>query len=229
MVANKAKTRRDSSRLMQVPRTISHTRFKSPTQRQDDSTAGSGAPSTLPPPPFENEVAVRALEWWIDAHMALASELLWLQQLQDVPPDSDLHRQTISALSVRVEAVRDALYELYCDAADDRMAPLLGPEAALERYVRDCYAWCARVVGLLASVMGGLRSEGGPDWAGAKADFRVAAAQYVTLSPLDLAAARALTIDFSSPVEPLRNLPEDLDRLVDTVRELHATLEKRFG
>jgi hypothetical protein len=109
------------------------------------------------------------------------------------------------------------------------MAPLLGPEAALERYVRDCYAWCARVVGLLASVMAGLRSGGGPDWAGAKAEFRLAAAQYVTLSPLDLAAARALTIDFTSPVEPLRNLPEDLDRLVDMARELHATLEKRFG
>jgi hypothetical protein len=229
MVGNKAKTRRDSQRLMQVPRTTSHTRFKSPTQRQDDSTVGAGGPSTLPPPPFENEVAVRALEWWIDAHMALASELLWLQQLPDGPVEGDLHRQTIGVIAVRVEAVRDALYELYCDAADDRMAPLLGPEAALERYVRDCYAWCARVVGLLASVMGGLRSGGVPDWAGAKAEFRLAAAQYVTLSPLDLSAARALTIDFSSPVEPLRNLPEDLDRLVATVRELHATLEKRFG
>jgi len=229
MVANKAKASRDSARFRQAPRTTSHTRFKSPTQREDESTAGSGAPSTLPPPPFETEVAVRALEWWIDAHMALASELLWLQQLLDAPTEGDLHRQTVGALTARVEAVRDALYELYCDAADDRMAPLLGPEAALERYVRDCYAWCARVVGLLASVMGGLRSEGGPDWAGAKAEFRLAAAQYLVLSPLDLAAARALSIDFGSPVEPLRNLPEDLDRLVAAVRELHATLEKRFG
>src|SRR5580692_1139179 len=143
MVANKAKAARDGSRFREAPRTVSHTRFKSPTQREDESTVGSGAPSTLPPPPFENEVAVRALEWWIDAHMALASELLWLQQLPDVPAEGDLHRQTISTLAARVEAVRDALYELYCDAADDRMAPLLGPEAALERYVRDCYAWCA--------------------------------------------------------------------------------------
>jgi hypothetical protein len=229
MVANKAKAARDGSRFREAPRTVSHTRFKSPTQREDESTVGSGAPSTLPPPPFENEVAVRALEWWIEAHMTLASELLWLQQLLDGPSEGDLHRQTVSALAAQTEAVRDALYELYCDAADDRMAPLLGSEAALERYVRDCYAWCARVVGLLASVMAGLRLEGGPDWAGAKAEFRLAAVQYVTLSPLDLAAARALRIDFGSPVEPLRNLPEDLDRLVDTVRELHATLEKRFG
>ena len=97
MVANKAKTARDSSRFRQAPRTTSHTRFKSPTQREDEAKAGSGAPSTLPPPPFDSEMAVSALEWWIDAHMALASELLWLQQLPDVPAEGDLHRQTIGS------------------------------------------------------------------------------------------------------------------------------------
>ena len=204
-------------------------RVKSPMQREDDSKSGSGAPSTLPPPPFENEVAVRALEWWLDAHMALAAELLWIGQLMDGAPAIDAHADAIHALTIQTEGVRDALYELYCDAADERMAPLLGRDAALERHVRDCYAWCARVVGMLGGVLNGLRLENGPDWTGARAEFRRAAGEYALLSPSNLAAARALPIDYASPVEPLRNLPGDLDRLVTATHDLHVTLEKRFG
>ncbi|HEX3343195.1 MAG TPA: hypothetical protein VHS09_01430, partial [Polyangiaceae bacterium] len=61
------------------PRTASHTRLL----RVDEEAAGAGAPSTLPPPPFERETAVVGLEWWLDAHMALASGLLWVGQLLD--------------------------------------------------------------------------------------------------------------------------------------------------
>jgi hypothetical protein len=229
MVPNKPKTRRDSSSQIETPRTASYMRFRSPTQREDDSASGSGAPSTLPPPPFEHEVAVRALEWWLDAHMALAAELLWLEQLMEATPDGGAHADTVRVLSVQTEAVRDALYELYCDAADERMIRVLGRDAALQKHVRDCYAWCARVVGLLVSVLGGLRSENGPDWAGAKALFRLASMQRAALSPANLAGARALAIDYASPVEPLRNLPNDLDTLVASVQQLHGALEKRFG
>jgi hypothetical protein len=226
MVSNKPKTRHNSTRIA-APRTASYTRFKAPAQRDDGP--GSSAPSTLPPPPFENEAAVRALEWWLEAHMSLASELLWLEQLAEAAPEGGAHADTVRVLLAQTEAVRDALYELYCDAADPRMVHVLGRDAALQKHVRDCYAWCTEVAGLLAAVLGGLRSENGPDWAGAKALFRVAVRQHAALSPSNLDGARSLSIDYASPVEPLRNLPNDLDRLVTEMRDLHAALEKRFS
>jgi hypothetical protein len=42
-------------------------------------------------------------------------------------------------------------------------------------------------------------------------------------------AIRALAIDFTSPIEPLRNLPQDLDRLIAATEELQAMLAKRFA
>jgi hypothetical protein len=209
-------------------RTSSYTRVKSPLRSADPH-----APSTLPPPPFESEVEVPGLEWWLGAHVGLASELLWLEQLLDTIPEGRAHVETMQRLVAHVEAVRDALYELYCDAADDRVAPLIGqqPGAILEERVRLSYAWCTSVVGVLATVANGLRARGdeGPDWAAAKAAFRHAETLHRAPSSELRDAVRLLRIDFTSPIEPLRNLPHDLDQLFASVEELHTALAKRFG
>jgi hypothetical protein len=237
MVTPKAKdARQRSSPDIPSTRTESHTRFKAPLPKRSSSAdLVAGAPSTLPPPPFESEAAVAALEWWLDAHMALASELLWLEQLLDsVPPTSKLgpgggpHGEAVRHLVASTEGVRDALYELYCDAADDRMASLAGRGGALETYVRGAYAWCTLVVGLLATVINGLRSPAGPDWSTAKRAFRTASERYAGQSEVLRASVRILPVDFSSPIEPLRNLPQDLEHLFEAGAELHAALAKRF-
>lgn len=216
---------RDSKPPAVPPRKASHTRLL----RVDTDASGAGAPSTLPPPPFSSEAAVRALEWWLDAHMALASEMLWLQQLLEAVPEGDAHADTVRRLAAHTDAVRDALYELYCDAADDRVAPLVGPEGPLEAQVRGSYVWCARVVGLLAMVMSALRMEVAPDWVVVKKEFQQAAALYPTHRSVLRQAVRGLPIDFTSPIEPLRNLPQDLEQLLASTEELHAVLQKRFA
>ena len=206
-------------------RTASYTRLL----RVDHEASGAGAPSTLPPPPFRREASVVGLEWWLDAHMGLASGLLWLGQLLDTVPDGDAHADTVRRLAAHTEAVRDALYELYCDAADARAAPLVGPGTPLEQHVRGSYGWCVRVVGLLATVTNGLRAESRPDWAIAKGEFRTAALHYPSVHATLRDAVRALPIDFTSPIEPLRNLPQDLDHLIAATEELKAMLAKRFA
>jgi hypothetical protein len=220
-------------------RPSSYTRFKAPLRTGVSGGEGLG-PSTLPPPPFESEAEVRGLDWWLTAQMDLASELLWLEQLLDGMPDGGphvTHVGTMRRLVSHVEAVRDALYELYCDAADERMAPLLGPEAPFESYVRLSYAWCTCVVGVLAAITSGLRTRGdaGPDWAAAKAGFRRAEQLYPRARGDGRVhddihvALRGLGIDFGSPVEPLRNLPHDLEQLSISIEEARTTLAKRFG
>jgi len=230
MVNRKVKAPGDDASLARArsglpPRTASYTRLL----RVDQEAAGAGAPSTLPPPPFARETSVVGLEWWLDAHMGLASGLLWLAQLLDTVPEGDAHAETVRRLAAHTDAVRDALYELYCDAADDRIAPLLGRGTPLEEHVRGSYGWCVRVVGLLATVTNGLRAESRPDWIIAKAEFR-ASTQHFPAAPPDLGEAiRALPIDFTSPIEPLRNLPQDLNQLITATEELQAMLAKRFA
>lgn len=206
-----------------VPRKASHSRLV-----RVDKT-GARAPSTLPPPPFASETAVRGLEWWLASHMALVSEILWLDQVLDAAPEGNAHADTVRLLVAHAEGVRDALYELYCDAADERLAPLLGPTGALPAQVRGSYAWCTRVVGLLASLTGALRTEAGPDWASVKNEFRQAAATYPSGRSDLREAVRGLPVDYSSPIEPLRNLPQDVEELLSATEELHASLQKRFG
>jgi len=214
-----------SERRISTPRTASYTRLL----RVDEAASGAGAPSTLPPPPFESETSVEGLEWWLDAHMGLASGLLWLEQLLETVPESDSRADTVRRLAAGTETVRDALYELYCDAADGRVAPLLGPEAALEAHVRGSYAWCVRVVGLLATVTNGLRAPSRPEWAMAKAEFRAADEAYPTGSETVREGVRSLAIDFTSPIEPLRNLPRDLEHLFDALGALRGMLAQRFA
>jgi hypothetical protein len=161
--------------------------------------------------------------------MALASQLLWLEQLLDTVPAGGALAETVRQLVVSTEGMRDALYELYCDAADERMAPMMGRGAALERYVRGSYAWCVLVVGLLAMVTNGLRWPAGPDWSAAKRGYRHAMDHYQPGDDALRAAVAALPIERSSPVEPLRNLGQDLEQLFAAGAELQKALGSRFA
>jgi hypothetical protein len=242
MAANKASTRRDSRSLPSTPppRLASYTRVKSPLQRTDERTEidePAAPPSTLPPPPFSHEMSVQGLEWWLEAHMGLAADLAWLQQLLDADLEGEspeawrrvaAHADTVRRLGAHADSVRDALYELYCDASDDRVGGLLGSGAPLEQHVRCIYEWCRRVLAMLGALVNSLRA-GGPDWAVAKSQFRSASAMYVGRSEALRAAIAELAIDTSSPVEPLRTLPGDLEVLFDVTGELQGALSKRFA
>jgi hypothetical protein len=175
-----------------------------------------------------DETRVAGLEWWLEAHMDVVGELAWLEQRLEMG-DGGAHAPAMYLLLGDTEAVRDALYELYCDAADPRMARLLGAGAPLEQHVRCSYAWCGRVVSLLASLVQGLQSEEGPDWAAAKASFKGASDMYVGPSEGLTAEIRALAIDTASPTEPLRNLPADLSLLFEVSERLQRALTDRFG
>jgi hypothetical protein len=171
--------------------------------------------------------------------MGLASELVWLEQHRDGgaegPPSSGMregHFETIRGLADQTSAVRDALYELYCDAADPRLRTVLtpgAPGAALEHHVRRSYDWCGRVVALLGRITTALRTPEGPDWNSAKSEFREATKLYPADGDTVRRAIEALGIDYSSPVEPLRRLPSHLEQLLDSSAVLHWTLAKRFG
>jgi hypothetical protein len=163
--------------------------------------------------------------------MGLASELLWLEQLLEGVAEAGPHLGTLQRLVSHVEGVRDALYELYCDAADERLMLLVAGDAPLESFVRLSYAWCKSVVGVLAAITYDLRARGeaGLDWPAAKAGFREAEALLPKPSASLRDAVRALPIDFASPIEPLRNLPQDVEQLFASIDALHSTLANRFG
>jgi hypothetical protein len=217
---------------------LSHGRLRAFLQRTD-AESGAQGPNTLPPPPFENEASVQGLEWWLDAHMSLASELVWLEQNSDAgvdgPPSSgqrEGHFEALRSLAEQASDVRDALYELYCDAADPRLSVLLAPDAAgapLEAYVRTSYDWCGRVVKLLGRITTDLRAPGGPDWNVAKSAFREAARHYPGDGDAARTAVQGLPIDYSIPVEPLRHLPSNLEQLLESAAELQSRLAKRFA
>jgi hypothetical protein len=204
----------------------SHTRVRPPRQRNEGPRAYS--PSTLPPPPFESETAVPRLEWWLDAHMALASQILWLRHLLGAVTPGDAHTETVKLLVRQTESVRDALYELYCDAADDRIAPLVKRGGILEAHVRASYAWCVLVVRLLASITTDLRRPAGPDWSAVRRGSRQISSSFPSSSPGLREAIDDLPIDFTSPVEPLRNLGSDIDQLLAATGSLGDSLTKRL-
>ena len=229
MASTKTPARRDSKQLRAVPnRTSSYTRFKSPIQRMDEGQSGAPAPNTLPPPPFEHETLVQGLEWWLDAHMGLASGLAWLDQLLEGGA-TGAFAATVRGLAAQAEGVRDALYELYCDAADERLHDWRAPGAPFEAQVRGSYAWCASIVTLLGAITNGLRSEGGPDWAAAKALFRDVERKYARPTQSLKEAMSALQLDTNNPIEPLRNLPQDVGRLFMESMALQGALAARFA
>jgi hypothetical protein len=226
MATEKATAGSEASPPPSSARPDSHTRVRSPLQRTQEASAQQ--PSTLPPPPFESETAVPQLEWWLDAHMALASQLLWLGHLVSPVPSGHAQAETVKVLVARAEGVRDALYELYCDAADERLAPLVGRGGALEAQVRASYAWCVLVVKLLATVTTDLRSPAGPDWPAVKRSAAQVSRRCPAARQGLREAVRALPIDFSSPIEPLRNLASDVDQLSSSLSVLNEGLSKRL-
>ncbi|MGH7436242.1 MAG: hypothetical protein ACRENE_11260 [Polyangiaceae bacterium] len=209
-------------------------RLKAIIQRSD-AAPGSQGPSTLPPPPFGSEAEVRGLEWWLAAHMNLASALLGLEQHYGdgtEPPSSrktDGHFEAMRVMVTHAGAVRDSLYELYCDAPDARLETLVSAGGTLERYVRSSYLWCEGVAALLAGLSAELRAGATPSWTQAKAAYREASIVYPGTGDAVLAAVKSLGIDFTSPVEPLRGLLNDLEQLLGGMTRMHDGLAKRFG
>jgi hypothetical protein len=203
--------------------------------QRNDAAPGSQGPSTLPPPPFESEAELEGLEWWLGAHMNLASSLLWLEQHHGdgtEPPSShrtDSHLDAMREMVAQAAAVRDALYELYCDAADRRLESLTSRGGILEVRVRASYQWCEGVVALLGRLSADLRAGTVPDWTEARATYRGLAGLYPGTGDDVREAVKALGIDFSSPVEPLRGLLHDIDQLLTGMNDFHATLAKRFS
>jgi hypothetical protein len=204
-------------------------RLKAFIQRSDTEPG----PSTLPPPPFESEAQVLGLEWWLGAHMNLASSLLWLEQHHGdtVPPSSQRvegHHEAMRQMVARTAAVRDALYELYCDAADPRLEVLASNGGPLEVRVRRSYLWCERVVALLGGLSAAMRAGTPLDLAEAKSTYREIDSLYPGLGGDLRAAVDKLGVDFTSPIEPLRGLPHDINTLIGATDDLHTTLGARF-
>ncbi len=209
-----------ASRVGDEVRTTSHLRFKSPTRRDDSASdsiswMGGFTPSTLPPAPFENEADVSGHEWWLDAHMNAAANILCLEQLVDVVMDSAdvLALERVRALITRLGDVRDALYELYCDAADPRMRGSSTPDGPLTKYITELYALSDLVNDRLATITTAMRTD--------SADWTLLALTLDAGAPLFTEDARravresvhGLGVDFSNHVEPLRNLPKDVEEM----------------
>ena len=152
--------------------------------------------------------------------MELAGNLLCLEQTVDAVR----YTETTRALVVRIQTIaeeaaraRDALYDLYCDAADPRMKRWTAAGTPLATYVEGLYWWCGAVVLAHVALATGLRSE-----------QRVTAVDALQLrEALERAAPlfdefiaetipesfKSLGIDETSPVEPLRNLYKNLEEL----------------
>jgi hypothetical protein len=177
-------------------------------------------PSTLPPPPFARETDVGGIEWWLDAHMHAVSSLLCLEQTLTTRTEQDAPvEDALDALG----GVRDALYALYCDAGDPRLAPLVQSSGVLHGYVRAIYAWLRRV-------LDGLRAQarGAPTFATKRlqqAERTLVAATTTAGDELDAAIA-SLPIDDASPVDPLRNLRADVAEAFTACAWARATVRR---
>jgi hypothetical protein len=162
--------------------------------------------------------------------MALAADLLCLGQALEVLPEARAtHADALRQLSAHVAEVRDALYELYCDAAHPRTGDLPGFLGGLEPHVRQGYAWCGAVVALFVQIAAQLRAESELDWEAAKASYRAAVEKLPRFALGLRTAVYDFGIDFTSPVEPLRNLTVNLDQFAGAVDALDDALAKRFG
>jgi hypothetical protein len=216
------------------PATTSHLRFKTPARREElgdpESWEGEGGPppSTLPPAPFERESDVADHEWWLEAHMNAAANVLHLEQLVDVVMDSAdvLEVDRVRSVIARLADVRDALYELYCDAADPRMHAGTSAASPLTAYIARLYEWCALVNDRLAIVTSSLR-HAAADWGAlVSAPMPTALFEESTRSAVRT-RVHASGVDFTSHVEPLRNLPKDVEQMFIAAVELRAALRAR--
>jgi hypothetical protein len=204
-------------------RVDSHVRFKAPQVRRDTPMPGLRAPSTLPPPPFQHEADAAGIEWWLESHLSLAGNLLCLEQALDSAP----RVAGIHAVLHLLNELRDALYEVYCDAADARMNQYTREGAAFAKYIRGLYAWAEGMVEAHLTLASRLRSTRIPS-----IDLSSIEETSTRLAPcLDDEAARdiahlheTLGVDVANPIEPLRNLRRDIDALFTTASALKARL-----
>lgn len=187
----------DALHSPEIPRPASYMRFTVRNDRSDESV------STLPPPPFENETDVPGLEWWLEAHMSLAGGHLCVEQALTGADFS------ASAIADALESLRDALYEMYCDAADPRMTDIVAPEAAVGRQVRAIYAVAEDVVRF---ILDGERSS-------ELARELARRLETIPSVPVDTWIGK-LDLDAQNPLEPLRNLRADVVALTAAVAHL---------
>ncbi len=165
----------------------SHSRFRAPAK----------VASTIPPAPMARHADLEAVEWWLDAHMALASNLLCLEQTAEEPS----HVPVLGDL-------RDALYELYCDASEPRMRPALEMDQPLPAYIKAVYE-------LADSILTGHPR------ADASRSFALFDAATGGLGERAASVLQAIPMEADNPVEPLRfaiHHLEDVLRLVDRLR-----------
>jgi hypothetical protein len=177
-------------------------------------------PSTVPPPPFARETDVGGIAWWLDAHMQAVSSLLCLERT--LATLGDQNAALVEALDA-LGGVRDALYALYCDAGDPRLAPLLGKAGVLGGYVRAIYLWLGRVLDALRS-----RVRGAPMLVTRRlqnAERTLVAATAAAGDALDAAIA-SLAIEDESPVDPLRNLRTDVAETFTACAWARATVRR---
>jgi hypothetical protein len=192
-------------------------------------------PSTIPPPPFTREVEVGAHEWWLGEHIQLASRIQGVdQQLAGLPDDAATAAAVTvvrSALDILVET-RDALYDVYCDAADRRMRPMASPAGPLATYIGGLYLFAEQAVTSLVHLVTGLKA-GRPEWGEARRGFADAALGFERTSGPVLDEIERdlflLPIDFASPVEPLRNARKDAQAMFRAAARLEACIGRLFG
>jgi hypothetical protein len=192
-------------------------------------------PSTIPPPPFTHEADIGAHEWWLGGHIQLASRVHSLeQQLDGLPADpaTDAAVTVVRSALDPIAEVRDALYEVYCDAADLRMRPMASPGSPLTEYIGALYLFAERAVSALVLLVAGLKA-GQPDWAGARRGFADAALGFERAAAPVLDDIERelflLPIDVASPVEPLRNARKDAHAMFRSAARLEACIGRLFG
>ncbi len=222
-----------STPAMEAVRTTSHTRVRTPSNSDLapsvvlDSYTDSGPP-TLPPVPFEREADVSGHEWWLEAHLTLAANVLCVEQLIEVAAGGAdaLAIERSLALLARLDEVRDSLYELYCDTADPRMTAQTVAGAELPRYIGRLYSWCDSVADRMVAIAA--RMKNGPaEWGQLAPSLSDAE---LLLDDVTTRAVRtsiaSVGVDFTSPVEPLRTLPKDLDAMFASAAALCAEIER---
>ena len=228
-----------SSPVLEAVRTPSHIRTRSPSRPDSEAppisvidsyreTYTESGPPTLPPVPFEREADVSGHEWWLEAHLTLAANVLCVEQLIEVAAGGAdaLAIERSMALLARLDEVRDSLYELYCDTADPRMAQQTAAGGVLPGYIGRLYTWCDSVADRLVTIAS--RMKNGPaEWA--QLGPSLVEAEHL-LDDVTTRAVRtsiaSVDVDFTSPVEPLRTLPKDLDAMFTSAAALCAEIER---
>jgi len=174
------------------------------------SVSDRSLPSTIPPRPLPTAADLAPLEWWLDAHMNVASNLLCLEP------------KAATEFLVPLGELRDALYELYCDCGDPRMHAIHGSTSPLAGYVAGLYALCDEVLEMLAMISG---DRSGPaDLVRFTADIRTRCVAFEqACAPLADEVATALatvSVDATNPVDPLRDVREHFRDVVRAAGDL---------